>query len=121
MPRTELTVQSIGRTTALEDPVQNTPDASNGNRFDNSTARVFLYVRNGSVSTKTMTVVHPGLVDSDLTVSDRAYAIPAGERWVIGPFPSSYNQTLDSDTNQVALNWSDSSSVTIEVMMLPSA
>ena len=121
MPRTDLTVQTIGRVTALQDPTRYTPDVANGNSFNNASTRVFLYFTNSNAGTCTVTVAYPGNVDTDLAVPDRTYAIPTGERWLVGPFTTSYNQEDNSLTNRVLFNCDISASVTVEVLYLPAA
>ena len=120
MARTNLTVQTCSRTTPLEDPTANAVDAANGNSFDNSSTKVILIVNNGSGGNLTLTVDFPQTLDG-LTVADRTYTIPTGEEWVIGPFPSSYNQTNNSLENRVLLDWSTGTSVTCKVIQVPSA
>lgn len=114
MPRTSLTVQDATRISGVT-PTSNTPDAVNGNRLTND-GKTVCRVTNGSGGALTVTVDYPSLVDTDLTVTDRTYTIADGTTKYIGPWPVSYNQTLDSTSNQLAIDWSTSTSVTVEVI-----
>lgn len=114
MPRTSLTVQDATRISGVV-PTANAADASNGNRFTND-GQTVARVTNNSGGTLTVTVDYPSLIDTDLTVTDRTYSVTNATSKVIGPWPIAYNQTLDSTTNQLAIDWSTGSSVTVELI-----
>ena len=121
MARTSLTVQECSRFTPLQDPTGNTPDVANGNSFDNSSTKVILIVKNDSAGNAVLTVHSQITADTDLTVGDRTYTIPATEEWVIGPFSSSYNTTDNSLTNRCLINFDVSTDITVKVIKVPSA
>lgn len=114
MARTALTVQDATRIDGVT-PTANTVDAVNGNRFTND-GQTICRVTNGSGGALTVTVDYPLSVDTDLTVTDRTYTLADGDVLVIGPWPTSYNQTLDSTSNQLAIDWSTATSVECEVI-----
>ena len=120
MARTALTVQEGTRLTVLTNPTQNTPDVANGNSFIND-GKTILYVTNGSGGNVVITVDYPTLVDTDLVVADRSYTVATGTRTVIGPFPTTYNQTDNSIANQVLINFDVSTSTTVEVIRVTGA
>lgn len=113
MARTALTVQEPTRFTEIT-PTANAVDAVNGNRYTND-GKIVLRVVNGSGGSLTVSVITPQLYDVDLPVPSRTYTIASGTRY-IGPFPTSYNDTVDSATDQVSVDWSTGSSVTVEVV-----
>lgn len=120
MPRTSLTVQEPTRFTQLTNPTQNAPDVANGNRFVND-GKIMLYVVNGSGGNITVTVDIAVLYDTDIAITDRSYTLATGTRTCLGPFPTSYNQTLDSVANSIGLNISSASSVTVELIRITAA
>jgi len=104
-----LTTQSIIRTgTGLEPSYESC--AAGGDSFVN-TGKEFLHVKNGSGGSLTVTVVTPVTVDA-LAVTDAAYAIPAGEERMIGPFPCRYYATNGS----TSITYSGVTSLTIAVL-----
>lgn len=52
--------------------------------------RTFLYVKNGSAGSITVTVVTPKQAFADVETADLAVAVPAGENRMIGPLPPQY-------------------------------
>ena len=120
MPRTDLTVQQMGRLTVLSNPTRHTPDNVNGNSFDNSGFNVFLYVTNSNASSRTLTVTVPSTFEGE-PLADKVYTIATNTRKVIGPFSSDYNQTDNGLSNRVLLDWSAATDVTVEVISMPNA
>ena len=113
-------MQESGRLTVLTDPTQHTPDAANGNSFDNSSQRVIIYVTNNNVGSVTLTVDIPGTFEGE-ELPNKTYTLLTGTRTVIGPFSSTYNQTDNSLANRVLLDWSTATDVLIEVIKVPQA
>jgi len=120
MARTNLAIQQCGRLTVLTDPTQNTPDAVNFNSFDNSTTRVIMYITNGSGGDVVVTVDTNTTAEGE-TLPNKIYTLATGTRTVIGPFPASYNQTDNSLTNRVLVDFDVSTSVTVELIQVPAA
>lgn len=120
MARTDLTVQSSGRLTVLTNPTQNAADSANGNSFDNTGINVILYVNNGSGGNVDLTVDIPDTFEGEER-PNKTYTLADGSRTVIGPFNTTYNQTDNSLTNRVLLDWDIDTSVTVEVIACPNA
>jgi hypothetical protein len=120
MPRTDWTVQETSRLTGLANPTKHTPDVANGNSFDNSGNKTFLYVTNGGAGSTVCTIAIPNDFEGE-PLADKTYTITAGQRMVIGPFGTAYEQTDNGLTRRVLVNFSVSTSVTVEVMKLGSA
>jgi hypothetical protein len=86
-------------------------DAANGNYFVN-TGEQLLHVKNGSGASITVTVV--SVPCSHGRTSDVTVTVPASGDRIIGPFPNElFNQV---DTNQVNVNFSAGTSVTVAVI-----
>lgn len=82
-----------------------------GDAFVNTGVEL-LVIKNADSGAHTVTIVSQSTVDG-LAVSDRDVVIPAGEEWVIGPFPTNvYNDT----NNRVQLSYSAVTSVTVAVV-----
>lgn len=84
--------------------------AGGGDSFLN-TGKEFLYVKNGSGGSITVTVVTQVTVDGQ-SVADLAVAVGAGASKLIGPFPNGYY----NDTNappQVQVTYSGVTSLTV--------
>jgi hypothetical protein len=80
------------------------------------TGSEFLYVNNGGASALTVTLTISATVDGQ-PVSSKTVSVPAGARWIIGPFPvASYN---DSARN-THVSWSTATSVKVAVFRLGS-
>lgn len=116
MARTTLVVQSSGRLTQLDNPTLNAAHAD-GNKFDNSSERVVLYITNGNAATLTVTMIRPGTDVEGLAIPDKTYSILTTATAVIGPFPRTYNQ--DGTTNEVWVDWSVTTSVTVQCIKVP--
>jgi hypothetical protein len=86
MAATALTVQNIVRTGL--NPTFSAANAD-GHYFTNDGKKTFIYVKNGSGGSITVTLDITQTVDGQ-EVTDRTVAIPAGEERVIGPFPVAY-------------------------------
>lgn len=113
MPRTDLTVNEIVRTsngldaeTALV-----AADAVNGMSFTNTNQNVFIYIYNGDVSSKTITITTVTTYDS-LAMTDLSVVVAAGERRMVGPFKNS-NYGSGTSSNSVYIDFSAATSVTI--------
>jgi len=116
MARTSLTVQEPTRFAQINAPTANAVDLANGNRFVND-GKIILIVSNASGGALTVTIDNPQLYDTDLVIPDRTYSIPDGSTGaIIGPFPTSFNQTLDSIANSIGVNWSTATSVTCKLI-----
>lgn len=78
---------------------------ADGVALDNTTGYVALLIENGAVSSATITIDVPTVVDGNLVVPDRTYTIPAGETWIFRPFSRSvYNQDdAESGLDQAVL------------------
>lgn len=66
--------------------------AAGGGDTVNIDGTIVLIVRNGDASSKTVTVVRPG-TEFGAAVADVPVTVPAGETWVIGPLPQSFEDT----------------------------
>lgn len=85
--------------------------AGGGDSFAN-TGRELLVVKNADASSKTVTVDYVPTQDGQ-AVTDKAIAIPAGQTFVIGPFPPSlYNDAA----GRVNITYSAVTSVTVKVV-----
>ncbi len=119
MPRTSLTVQDASRFTPVV-LTMNAVDAVNGNRFTD-TGEVAILVTNASGGDLTVTVKTPEVYDTDLAITDRTYTIATGASKWIGPFSPAYRSTVDSTANQVQLDWSTGTSVTVGLLKIVKA
>jgi hypothetical protein len=108
MPRTAIAIQSVaGNNGAQLNEV--TPDAVNGNMFDND-GRTRLVVHNGDAASKTVTV--RAIACSHGRSVDVSQVVAAGARAVLGPFdPSLFNQPGPTDQGKVYVDWSASTNV----------
>ncbi len=82
-----------------------------GDSFVNTGVEMIL-IKNGDSGAHTVTIVTDATVDG-LDVVDRAVAIPAGETWLIGPFPA---DVYNDDNNRVQLTYSAVTAVTIAIV-----
>lgn len=111
------TVEDI--TEAGVDATYNSANAG-GDDFKNTVEqRVFIHAKNGDTSQKTVTVAatdssedFPGW--GTMTKSDVSVSIPAGEDRFIGPFP------VKAFGNAPTITYSDTTSVTVAVLRVPS-
>lgn len=87
--------------------------ASGGDTFSND-GRVMLFVRNGGGSAITVTVDAVASVQGE-PVSDRAVSIPAGQDFLLGPFPT---QVFNNDQGKVSVAYSSVTSVTVRPIRL---
>lgn len=123
MARTVLTVQSIARTGL--NPVYSAGDSANGHSFDNTGQNIFLIVKNGDASDKTVTITTPNTIDGH-ALGDLAVVVTAGEERAIGPFPNAIYGTVDTDPDPnidpaVFVDLSADTSVTLGAFRLPDA
>jgi hypothetical protein len=110
MPRTSIAIQSVtGNNGAQLTSV--TPDAVNGNMFDND-GKTRLVVHNGDATSKTVTIT--GVPCSHGRSGNIVQAVAAGERAVFGPFDQNlFNQPGPTDQGKVYVDWSASTSVKV--------
>jgi hypothetical protein len=81
-----------------------------------SNERGMLVFRNGDASSKTVTMVVPGLnVDGEAN-PDKAYIVPAGGTAFIGPLVPRYGDPADS--NLVAFTYSAVTACTVQAVLL---
>lgn len=86
--------------------------ASGGGDTFANTGREFLAVKNADASAKTVTIDYVPTADGQ-TVPDKTVIIPAGQTYLIGPFPPSlYNNA----SGQVSVTYSAVTSVTVKVV-----
>ncbi len=85
--------------------------AAGGDAFAN-TGKELLVIENGSGSPINLTAVTQQEVDGE-AVDDKVITIPAGERHVLGPWPTSIYSDGDS---KVQLEYSAVTSVTVSVI-----
>lgn len=76
----------------------------------------FLYVKNASGVSVTVTVVTPGSVIPDVAIADVAVAVPAGQDRVIGPFPAQF--FADPTDGLADITYSAVTSVTVAAIQL---
>lgn len=116
MAYTAETVQTVGRITETA-LTWSTPDAVNGNYFDNTGRKKVLLVRNNDTGNLTITLNTNSTVDSDLVVPDRTYTIPdGGAIYPIGCFPSSPYHFDDVTNGSIRLDWSKSTNIEFAVL-----
>lgn len=119
MPRDQLTVQQIGRNSALT-PLTSAVSSANGSYFV-CTGKEFLHVVNNSGGSLDVTIITDSLFDGNLTISDLVVTIPNGQERFIGPFTPQYETTEpdSGDARAILIDWSTDSSVTAGVFQLP--
>jgi len=105
-----LSVQSVNRD-GIE-PVMSSADGA-GDDFPNTGAE-FVFVKNGDVAAKNVTIETPRTVDG-LVIADRTVTVGAGEEKLIGPFPTA---TYSTSGGSVNLTYSDVTSLEIAVLKL---
>jgi hypothetical protein len=98
---------------------------STGDRFKSTANDAFLYIKNGSTNTCTVTATRQRI---SITVSGYGkIALPnltvdvtSGQNLMIGPFEKSFTRTVSRDvTNYVNLTYSTVASVTVAAVRLP--
>lgn len=87
--------------------------SAGGDEFDNTGVELFA-VFNGDVSPKTVTFVTQIKIDG-FDVPDRNVVIPAGETWVIGPFPVG----IYNSGGRVEVTYSAVTAVEVKVLRSP--
>lgn len=87
--------------------------AGGGDAFVND-GKTWLHIKNGDVSSKTVTIATAKTVDG-LAVADRDVTIPASEERLIGPFPPT---TYNDGDGKVQLTYDAVTSVTVAVKKL---
>lgn len=116
-----LTVQDISGS-GLE-PAYSAAAGGGDTIADDGTERTFLHVQNGGGSEITVTVTAQSSslhVDGygTLTRSNLSVAVPASEDRMIGPFPAT---AFKNSSGNVAVGYSDVTSVTVAALRLPRA
>jgi len=120
MATTALTLQTVVRTGL--NPSLVAAASGDGNVFDNSSKRVFLWVDNQDASPTTVSIDTPNDVDG-ISIPSKDISVPAGAARLIGPFPEMYNQ-YDSDNSieqAVLVTYSSVTSLTVGAIYLPVA
>lgn len=97
MPRVNIPVGDVNRTTTTKVPTEVPGDPTNNHSYTNGEG-VFLTVRNAHATVaKTLTVKIPNTVDGQ-AVASKTYPIPATESHDVGPFPvATYGTTVQVD------------------------
>lgn len=85
-----------------------TAGAGNG---DAVRPNVALLVKNGSGASLTITLITGGTVDN-LALPDPTITVPAGQDFLIGPFPGSYPQQAGTDVGYVYVEYSSATTIT---------
>lgn len=116
MPRTVIPVQaSLPNTTAIT-PTFGATDSANNMMFLND-GQVFLYVKNASGASITVTLV--SVPDPFGRLGDIITTVPAGaDRIIPCVSPNLFNQTVNGDAGNVYVNFSASASVTVGAFKL---
>ena len=120
MARTTLSVQNIVRASLTP---SYTAAETDGHAFDNTGERVFLHVKNASGVSVDLTVVTPNSVDG-CAIADKIVSIPAGDNYMVGPFPKGLYEQVDTTLSLARAIWfqcSPTTSVTYAALRLPSA
>jgi|CryBogDrversion2_11_1035321.scaffolds.fasta_scaffold00026_17 hypothetical protein len=105
-----LTVNNVDRTGQI-DPVGVLVSAGgSGDSFPN-TGYEYVYVKNASGSSVTVTLVYQSTVDGQ-TITNRTVSVPASAGRLIGPFPTTYYNDSNARMN---LTYSSATSVSVAV------
>lgn len=65
-----------------------------GHTIDNDGENTFLLVENGDASPHTLTFATPFTIGG-VAIAEHAVTVPAGETWIVGPFPvRAFSRTL---------------------------
>lgn len=91
--------------------------AAGGDEFANPDGQAFYHIKNGGVSSVTVTFAAQATVDG-LTVSDVAITVPAGEERIVGPFSRTY---MNDANGRVQVTYSGVTSVTVAAFRLEPA
>lgn len=81
-------------------------------------AGVFLLVQNTGGSARTVTLVTPQLVDGDLTVADREFAVAATSGLNVIPLPDLYR---DPATGRASITYDDATGLSVCVVRVPAS
>jgi len=114
MGTTAITVQPVSR-----DGAEFTAEAANedGHTIPNS-GRMAVYFLNGSAGACEVTVATPGKVDG-LDIDELVVDVPAGENWLIGPFPPEIYNTEEGVTDEITLTIEDHEDMTLGAFIMP--
>lgn len=108
MPLTALNVLTSNRFAAsiLTTAGGTAADTVNFNSFSNDGNTIVIATNSDGAVTRNVTVPVPGTVDGSQAVTSRAYAIPFGVAWIIGPFPTSiYGTNVEIRGDNTALKF----------------
>lgn len=116
MPRVAPTVQAPSVSgVQLTYAAPNALGAGNG---DILPANCVLLVRNGSGAGLTLTIITGGTQDN-LALPDVSVVVPAGQDFLVGPFPESYKQTSGVDAGKVYVEYSAITTITRAALVSP--
>ena len=108
--------QVVGRVTPTA-LTWSTPDAVNGNYFDNAGRKKVLLIQNNGAGNITVTINSNANSDGDLVIPDRTYTIPNdGSIYPFGCYPSSPYHFDDATQGSIRIDWSSSTSVLFAVI-----
>lgn len=88
-----------------------TPASVGGDEWVNSGAELFV-LGNASGAPVTVTFITPPNIDN-LALADLQMTVPAGQAWIIGPFPPTY---YNNGPGRVQVTYSAVASVTVKVL-----
>lgn len=109
-----LTVQTVGRA-GLSLATADVPAAAGGDKFANTgTEKEFLYAKNGSGSSITITFAYVSTADGQL-ITARTVVVGAGDAALIGPFPSQY---FNDASGFVNFTYSDVTTLTVAAIKI---
>lgn len=120
MAFTKLNAQTISRAGIVP---SFTAAPAGGNAIDNSSGRVFLYVKNGGASPITVTIGSAKTIDGRTLAAPTVTIANAAEK-IIGPFPKALYNEVENDTGlteAVKIAYSAVTSVTVAALYLPAA
>lgn len=120
MAFTQLALQTISRTGIVP---SFTAAPAGGSALDNTTGRVFLYVKNGGASPITVTIGSAKTIDGRTLAAPTVTVANAAEK-IIGPFPKSLYNEVEPDTGlteAVKIAYSAVTTVTVAALYLPAA
>lgn len=86
--------------------------AANGDTFERRQGDCVLVVNNGSGGSINVTIVSRAAPDPGEAAADKVIAVPAGQRFLIGPFP----QQFEDANGLVTVNYSATATVTRYVL-----
>lgn len=108
MPLTALPVLTSNRFAAsvLTTAGGTAADTVNFNSFSNDGSTIVIATNSDGAVTRNVTVPVPITTDGTQTTTSRAYAIPFGVAWILGPFPTAiYGTTVEIRGDNTALKF----------------